>query len=708
MKIKRIVAVIMAMVICLMSVPTTAFAADNESLKNTAVYINEDETPDPSPEPTEEPSPEPTEEPSPEPTEEPSPEPTEEPSPEPTEEPSPEPTEEPSPEPTEEPSPEPTEEPSPEPTEEPSPEPQPLTAPKVKAANDTATGKITLTWDAIEGAKEYKVFRSAKRNGSYSLMKTVRTGTEFTNLNAVPGKYYYYKVKAIAADSALNSEFSAIVGRTCDLAAPVITTGNEAATGKVTVSWSPVEGAAKYKVYRSTVKNGSYVLMKTVPGTEYTNANAVTGKLYYYKVKAIHSNTSANSAFSNTASRTCDLVQPVITLKNTSTSSIEISWKKVANATNYKVYRSTSKNGAYKPVTTTTSIRYNDTGLTLDKTYYYKVRAIHTNTNANSAYSKISSAKVLIMAPVLKKSATVTYNSIKIKWNKVPGADGYYIYRRVKTSDSWVKVATNTSETHTQFTDTDLTAGRYYYSVIAYDTVNGTEYTSVRSTGIRCRTLTKPKITVKAGDTNLVNTISWKKVTGATGYEVYCKVSDNNYWENYVTLDSSTLSYDHRVVTGKYYYYKVRAIYKYNGVISYGSFSAVSESMLWYNAPKLNYAMYGESQDGVAIAVIAIENKGNKPLQFFSDNGKWDDPYDSSYDCGLYLIDYNYAVNGYVRKLNSVEIPAGKTGYVTVLARTNDGRYVDGTTIHLRMLYGGAYFDTKINSTSFIWTVSEE
>ena len=55
----------------------------------------------------------------------------------------------------------------------------------------------------------------------------------------------------------------------------------------------------KYGVYRSTSKNGTYSLKKTTTSTSYTDTSAVAGKTYYYKVKAIGSNTSANSAYSS-------------------------------------------------------------------------------------------------------------------------------------------------------------------------------------------------------------------------------------------------------------------------------------------------------------------------------------------------------------------------------------------------------------------------
>ena len=68
--------------------------------------------------------------------------------------------------------------------------------------------------------------------------------------------------------------------------------------GKPKISWAKVDGAVKYKIYRSTSLNGTYSIMKTVTGTSYVNANAKAGKTYYYKVVAVHTNTAANSAYS--------------------------------------------------------------------------------------------------------------------------------------------------------------------------------------------------------------------------------------------------------------------------------------------------------------------------------------------------------------------------------------------------------------------------
>lgn len=69
-------------------------------------------------------------------------------------------------------------------------------------------------------------------------------------------------------------------------------------TGIPRISWEKVEGAEKYQVYRATSKDGTYKRIATTKNLYLVNKNAVAGKTYYYKVRAVHPITDANSAFS--------------------------------------------------------------------------------------------------------------------------------------------------------------------------------------------------------------------------------------------------------------------------------------------------------------------------------------------------------------------------------------------------------------------------
>ena len=59
-----------------------------------------------------------------------------------------------------------------------------------------------------------------------------------------------------------------------------------------------------------------------------------------------------------------------------------------------------------------------------------------------------------------------TVSSVTIKWNKVPDADGYYIYRADSYGGSYSRIG---STDRTEYTNESLTQGReYYYRVCAY------------------------------------------------------------------------------------------------------------------------------------------------------------------------------------------------------------------------------------------------
>ena len=112
---------------------------------------------------------------------------------------------------------------------------------------------------------------------------------------------YYYKVRALCDNSAATSVYSTIVNRTCDLARPKITAVTLNGYGKPIITWNEVDGATKYEIYRATSLNGTYVQIKTdekITATAVVDSSASAGVTYYYKVRALCSNSAAASAYS--------------------------------------------------------------------------------------------------------------------------------------------------------------------------------------------------------------------------------------------------------------------------------------------------------------------------------------------------------------------------------------------------------------------------
>ena len=267
-----------------------------------------------------------------------------------------------------------------------------LTAPSVKTDYLISTGKPYIKWAAVAGANKYEVYRSGSKDGSYTLLGTT-TATNYTDNKANAGYIYYYKVKAVNANS-IKSDYSATVAATCHCARPVVKPDYLISTGKPYIKWTAVSGASKYYVYRSGSSNGTYKYVGTTTATNYTDNKANAGYTYYYKVKAVSKVSSgANSYYSVVIGATCHCARPSVKI-TTSNGSPRLTWNAVAGASQYEVYRATSKNGSYTKMFTTSNLSYTNTSAKAGTTYYYKVKAVSkVKSTANSAFSTVVSIR---------------------------------------------------------------------------------------------------------------------------------------------------------------------------------------------------------------------------------------------------------------------------------------------------------------------------
>ena len=263
-------------------------------------------------------------------------------------------------------------------------------APVVKAGNSATSGKPMLTWDAVDGATSYRVYRATSQNGPYRLLGSVTT-TTYVNTGAKDGVTYYYMVTAIN-DSGESAFSNTVSGQnkavTSKPAAPVVKIGNSATSGKPQLTWKAVSGAASYRVYRATTKNGAYTVINTTKALTYTNTGAALGTTYYYKVEALNAS-GKSMGFSAIVE---GKVAPVLAVGYSSVSGKpQLTWKAVPGATEYQVYRSTQQNSGYTKINTTTATSYVNTGAKAGTTYYYRIVAVKGT--AVSDFSNIVSAR---------------------------------------------------------------------------------------------------------------------------------------------------------------------------------------------------------------------------------------------------------------------------------------------------------------------------
>src|SRR5690606_22421699 len=129
----------------------------------------------------------------------------------------------------------------------------------------------------------------------------------------------------------------------------------------------------------------------------YQHTGLAAGSTHYYRVRAV--NGSEQSAYTAVASATTTVIPAAPTnlvATAQSQNAIALSWQhNSANTTGFRIQRSTNASSGFAPVATTGSgvTTYTDnTGLSANTTYYYRVAAMNGNEASANA---TASAKTL-------------------------------------------------------------------------------------------------------------------------------------------------------------------------------------------------------------------------------------------------------------------------------------------------------------------------
>lgn len=234
---------------------------------------------------------------------------------------------------------------------------------------------------------------------------------------------------------------------------------------------------------------------------------------------------------------------------------------------------------------------------------------------------------VVLDQPQIKQFNS-TSDSITVKWNKVSGADGYYVYRRASSDDSWSQIK-KVKDGSTEYTDNGV-SGKYRYKVKAYKGEGDEKIKSAPSDAATSRTLGKSaSLSASHQKNSMEEKISWKAVSGATSYSVYYKQGENGTWtkiENTEAL-SSRLKLTH----GKKYYFKVRPRYQEDGVTTYGKVKTWGTHEILYHMPKFEVSLLNESGKKTSAVKMKITNAGTLPLKIKSTGWSFNNENDAFY-----------------------------------------------------------------------------
>ena len=503
------------------------------------------------------------------------------------------------------------------------------TAKRTKITSIVSANEKTLTikWNKITGAYGYRIKRSTDEDGTYKVVKTIKSGntTSYKDTSVKAGKTYYYTVETMVKTGdniCYSGDSASMEGRTAKKAKIKYAVSN--GSNQIEVNWGAVRGAYGYRIKRSTSKNGTYKVVATLKGknnTTYQDKKLKTAKTYYYKIETINKVNGKKGYSGNSAAVSAKTLKTtsITAVKATGSTSVRLEWKAVDGASGYQIYRSTSKDSGYKKVGQVkgkNTKKYEDKTLEAGKTYYYQVRAYKSNSAKNGVASFSKAQKAWTIKQVVFSQITSdSKNQVTLGWKKVSKAQGYDIYRSDESNSGFEKIASISSGSTLTYTDKGVKSGNtYYYKIAATYKIKGSAGRGSYSKVTEVAVLKQGSISsITLGDNNVLN-ISWNSVANASGYELAGAVSEKG---TYTTLQTSgATSFTHsNLVQGTTYYYKVRA-YKdlSNGIRMYGPWSAVK-------AKAAAHEIMGTSSVTVVQMVFYYNKRYTFPADTYRDKG---------------------------------------------------------------------------------------
>ena len=254
-------------------------------------------------------------------------------------------------------------------------------------------------------------------------------------------------------------------------------------TAKVT--WTKVDGASGYELWRATSPDAAdedWMLVKTITDPEtvqYTNVDLTVGTTYYYKVRAYSGEKTLYSEFSEVDYMPASII--VDSAYSNLPTRIRFVWQPVDGATEYQLWRKEagSDDSEYKIVKVIkdqATTAYSNVDLTPSERYTYKMRAVTIKGDGTLVYSAYTDEMTIA---VLAEATTLSGNKAGVgraalSWDSVAGVDGYRIWMSESADGNYSVAKMISNGNTTSYIKSDLESGKtYYFKVVAYTDVDG-------------------------------------------------------------------------------------------------------------------------------------------------------------------------------------------------------------------------------------------
>ena len=309
-------------------------------------------------------------------------------------------------------------------------------SPKNVTAAASGSGEVTLSWDPVDGAQAYAVAEYV--GGGYRTYTTSCASTSYTVGDLSNGKEHSFLVQA-----RVGGRWSAVSADLHVSATPQGPTRPEPkaepGNGTVKLTWDKVPGASAYAVATRNTDGSYKTYTLSCTATSYTVAGLVNGRSYDFLVQAkVDGAWSPFSPSDLVSAAPFDPASPKnVTAAASGSGEVTLSWDPVDGAQAYAVAEYVG--GGYRTYTTScASTSYTVGDLSNGKEHSFLVQArVGGRWSAVSADLHVSATPQGPTRPEPK--AEPGNGTVKLTWDKVPGATKYAVTREGTTVASYTE-----------------------------------------------------------------------------------------------------------------------------------------------------------------------------------------------------------------------------------------------------------------------------
>jgi len=345
-----------------------------------------------------------------------------------------------------------------------------------------SSNRVLLSWsDNSNNESGFRIERSVDDDDDWTLLShIVPAGVNvYQNTGLSYGRIYYYRVYAFNS-SGLSTHYtnqrSATTLRTPSLDSP--NDGATVSTSTVTLRWDEVDEAESYSIDLGS-SCGSTNILAAQRSDDNSYTLSLSNGTYSWRVQAASFSSPGLSNVSSCDSFTVSVptrpASPTDLVAVGSANNVLLQWSD--NSTNESGFRIERRRddddfddwtllSQIVPASSGTgTAAYQDTGLSYDHTYAYRVYAY--NNAGNSAFYTFERSATVLRSPFLtspSNGATISASTVTLRWDGVELADLYSI--DIGTSCGGTENLNDVAATGTSYT-VDLAPGTYYWRVQA-------------------------------------------------------------------------------------------------------------------------------------------------------------------------------------------------------------------------------------------------